>query len=276
MILYKKEVRNNTMKKTDIMQENLCIQKIITVIQGKNPNHHKLLTVKSRHSDAFVYVISGSCTYRFDDKTEFKVTAGDVFYLPYQSIYTMYIHTDDYKFIFCDFEFAEPSARRSALYSHQDLKNVDSLFFKLLNRYRSSANNSYIECMSILYSIYGLLQQNTQKSYIGKSKERNMIEARCYIDENFNLPEFSISQIAEKIKRMENEHINLKGRKIRGIADPAISKAETGESIADMFASQGVFFDYGDNERLAGKMQFHYRFAFDDEGIPMMYVFDNC
>ena len=203
MILYKKEVRNNTMKKTDIMQENLCIQKIITVIQGKNPNHHKLLTVKSRHSDAFVYVISGSCTYRFDDKTEFKVTAGDVFYLPYQSIYTMYIHTDDYKFIFCDFEFAEPSARRSALYSHQDLKNVDSLFFKLLNRYRASAKNTYIECMSILYSIYGLLQQNTQKSYIGKSKERNMIEARCYIDENFNLPEFSISQLAEKIKICE-------------------------------------------------------------------------
>ena len=203
MILYKKEVRNNTMKKTDIMQENLCIQKIITVIQGKNPNHHKLLTVKSRHSDAFVYVISGSCTYRFDDKTEFKVTAGDVFYLPYQSIYTMYIHTDDYKFIFCDFEFTEPSARRSALYSHQDLKNVDSLFFKLLNRYRASAKNTYIECMSILYSIYGLLQQNTQKSYIGKSKERNMIEARCYIDENFNLPEFSISQLAEKIKICE-------------------------------------------------------------------------
>ena len=168
------------------MQENLCIQKIITVIQGKNPNHHKLLTVKSRHSDAFVYVISGSCTYRFDDKTEFKVTAGDVFYLPYQSIYTMYIHTDDYKFIFCDFEFTELSARRSALYSHQDLNNVDSLFFKLLNRYRASAKNTYIECMSILYSIYGLLQKNTQKSYIGKSQERNMIEARCYIDENFN------------------------------------------------------------------------------------------
>ena len=203
MILYKKEVRNNTMKKTDIMQENLCIQKIITVIQGKNPNHHKLLTVKSRHSDAFVYVISGSCTYRFDDKTEFTVTAGDVFYLPYQSIYTMYIHTDDYKFIFCDFEFAEPSARRSALYSHQDLKNVDSLFFKLLNRYRASAKNTYIECMSILYSIYGLLQQNTQKSYIGKSKERNMIEARRYIDESFNLPEFSITLLAERIEMSE-------------------------------------------------------------------------
>lgn len=191
------------MKKIDIAQENLCIQRIISVIRNQNRNHHKLLPVKGRHCDAFVYVISGSCTYRFDDNIEFTVMTGDVFYLPYKSVYTMYIHTDDYKFVFCDFEFAEPSERHSALYSHQDLKNVDSLFFKLLNRYRASAKNTYIECMSILYSIYGLLQQNTQKSYIGKSKERSMIEARCYIDENFHLPEFSISQLAEKIKICE-------------------------------------------------------------------------
>lgn len=87
---------------------------------------------------------------------------------------------------------------------------------------------------------------------------------------------YTPSEIASAIRRMEREHPNLKGRKIRGIADPAISKAETGESIADMFAREGVFFDFGDNERLAGKMQFHYRLSFDREGIPMMYVFDTC
>ena len=41
-------------------------------------------------------------------------------------------------------------------------------------------------------------------------------------------------------------------------------------------ARNGVFFDFGDHERLPGKMQFHYRFAFDKNGIPMMYVFKNC
>ena len=87
---------------------------------------------------------------------------------------------------------------------------------------------------------------------------------------------YTPSAIAAAIKRMEAEHPNLEGRKIRGIADPAISKAETGESIADMFAREGVFFDFGDNARLAGKMQFHYRLSFDREGIPMMYVFENC
>ncbi|MBQ8525982.1 MAG: terminase family protein [Clostridia bacterium] len=83
-------------------------------------------------------------------------------------------------------------------------------------------------------------------------------------------------QIAAKIRTIEAEHPNLRGRRIHGIADPAIAKAETGQSIADMMAGEGVFFDFGDHERLPGKMQFHYRFAFDDEGIPMIYVFKNC
>ena len=187
------------MKKTDIMQERLCIQKIISVVQGKNPHHHKTLHINGRHSDAFVYVISGSCSYRFDDNTEFQATAGDVFYLPYRSVYTMYIHTDDYKFIFCDFQFAETEAKYSALYSNQEQKNADHLFLKLLKRYHSSSYSSYTECMSILYSIYSILQQDTQKSYLSKSKEKTMVDAKRYIDENYNNTNFSISLLAEKI-----------------------------------------------------------------------------
>lgn len=84
------------------------------------------------------------------------------------------------------------------------------------------------------------------------------------------------ARIAQKIRELESSHPNLSGRKIRGIADPAISKAETGQSIADMMAKEGVFFDFGDHQRLPGKMQFHYRLAFDKAGIPMMYVFNTC
>lgn len=180
------------------MQENVCIQRILSVVQGKIPSN-KLLSVKERHSDAFVYVTEGSCTYRFDDETEFKAAAGDVFYLPNRSVYTMYIHSEEYKFIFCDFEFAEAEARCSTICSNQELKNINNLFVKLLNRYNSSASNAYTECMSILYGIYSTLQQDTQKSYIGKSKERNMIKAKQLIDEGFNLPAFSISMLAEQL-----------------------------------------------------------------------------
>ena len=186
------------MDKINIMHENLCIQKIDSVIKAKNRHHHKLLTNNGRHSDAFVYILEGSCTYRFDDKIEFTATVGDVFYLPYQSVYTMFIHTDNYEFIFCDFEFTDSSSKREALYPHQKLNNIGSLFFKLLKRYHSSSKNTYIECMSILYHIYGILQQNTEQTYLSKNKKDDMTMAKRYIDEHFSQTELSIPLLAEK------------------------------------------------------------------------------
>ena len=83
-------------------------------------------------------------------------------------------------------------------------------------------------------------------------------------------------QVFAEIHRIETEHRWLQGKKIIGIADPAIWDAETGESIADVAARHQVFFSPGDHKRIPGWMQIHYRFAFDDNGFPMMYVFSNC
>ena len=43
-----------------------------------------------------------------------------------------------------------------------------------------------------------------------------------------------------------------------------------------MAESFGVYFDKGDNNRIPGWMQVHYRLQFDENGIPMMYIFSNC
>lgn len=83
-------------------------------------------------------------------------------------------------------------------------------------------------------------------------------------------------KVFAEIARIEREHRWLAGKKIIGIADPAIWDAETGESIADTAARHGVFFQAGDNKRIAGWLQMHYRLAFDENGFPMMYVFKNC
>jgi len=83
---------------------------------------------------------------------------------------------------------------------------------------------------------------------------------------------------ARRIKEIENDDPNLKGRNIIGIADPAIWSRSTGESIADMMekAPNHIIFSPGDHERIAGKMQFHYRFAFDEEGECLFQVFNTC
>ena len=83
-------------------------------------------------------------------------------------------------------------------------------------------------------------------------------------------------QIFREIKRVEDQHRWLKGRRIYGVADPSIWDASRGESVAEMAERQGVYFDPGDNARISGWMQMHYRLAFDANGIPMMYVFNTC
>lgn len=86
------------------------------------------------------------------------------------------------------------------------------------------------------------------------------------------------AEIAAEIKRIESEDPNLKGHRIRGVADPAIFDESRGESIAAMMerAPNFVYWGKGDNTRLAGKMQYHYRLAFDKDGLPMFQVFNTC
>ena len=83
-------------------------------------------------------------------------------------------------------------------------------------------------------------------------------------------------QVFSEIHKIEVEHPWLKGRNIIGVADPAIWSAETGESINDVASKHYVFFNKGDNKRIAGWMQMHHRFTFDENGYPALYIFSNC
>lgn len=83
-------------------------------------------------------------------------------------------------------------------------------------------------------------------------------------------------QVFREIHRIETEHEWLRGRNIIGVADPAIWSAETGESIADVAARYCVYFSKGDNKRIPGWMQCHYRMSFDSNGYAALYVFKNC
>lgn len=82
-------------------------------------------------------------------------------------------------------------------------------------------------------------------------------------------------QFAE-IARLEKEHPWLRDREIQGVADPAIWDASRGESIADTATRYGIYFSPGDHQRVPGWMQMHYRFQFDQNGYPRIYIFNNC
>ena len=68
------------------------------------------------------------------------------------------------------------------------------------------------------------------------------------------------------------------GIHVTGVADPAIWDRSRGMSVEEQIRSvfSGVSFTRGDNTRMPGKMQLHERLKFDEDGRPMLYVFDTC
>lgn len=80
----------------------------------------------------------------------------------------------------------------------------------------------------------------------------------------------------EKIASIEREHRWLRGKNIIGVADPSIWDASRGEAIADTAAKYYLYFTPGDNKRIPGWMQCHYRLQFDEEGRAMVYFFRTC
>ena len=80
----------------------------------------------------------------------------------------------------------------------------------------------------------------------------------------------------QEIARIEREHPWLRGKRIEGVADPAIWDSSRGESIAETAARYGLYFVPGDHKRIPGWMQVHYRLQFDENGYARLYVFSNC
>lgn len=86
----------------------------------------------------------------------------------------------------------------------------------------------------------------------------------------------SVDKVADLVKVYEDKY--EKGNQVIGYADPSIF-ADNGMpdgSIARIFERRGIYWQPADNSRIPGKMQVHYRLAFDADGLPMMYVFSNC
>ena len=103
----------------------------------------------------------------------------------------------------------------------------------------------------------------------------------CRQDHGEDVPNEGVKWIDDRIfaeiARIEREHPWLKGKRIQGVADPSIwAGVENGVSRYDTAVRHRVYFEKGNNDRIPGWMQCHYRLAFDENGYPMMYVFNTC
>ena len=87
---------------------------------------------------------------------------------------------------------------------------------------------------------------------------------------------WTADQVFAQIARIEREHPWLAGKRINGVADPAIFKTDGGPSIAEAGYKYGIYFEEGDNRRIPGWDQLRYRMQFNDYGQPRLQIFRNC
>lgn len=186
------------MKKTDITLTDVCLKNLIGVIKSNINNHPKPIYVSARHSDAFIYILSGGCTYTFEDNYEFTVDQGDILYLAHKSDYKMQIHTTKYEFIYCDFILDGDPFRKSDVYSPTDATDAEILFNRLLKEFRMFSKISFYKCISLIYDIYGIILMSKSNNYAERTADNKIVSAKEYIDANFADITLSVTALAEQ------------------------------------------------------------------------------
>ena len=173
----------------DITKNHLYIKRIINVWRSELKNcKNKPIYVDGRHSDALVYVLSGSCTYYFANGREFCVNTGDILYLAKGAVYRMNVNVDSHKYIYTDFEFDSDQVRKSDYYS--DIIGAENLFIKLLGAHKVG----FAKCASVLYSIYGEVISQSGKRPGARGE---VAVAKEYIDRNFSDLSLGITDLAQ-------------------------------------------------------------------------------
>lgn len=104
---------------------------------------------------------------------------------------------------------------------------------------------------------------------------KDPVEDRTYIYRELYLSETTVRDIAQTIKMMDNhESISLR------YADPAIWKGagnqNTGETVAQMFTTEHIYFQPAVNDRIAGKNAWHDALSPHKDGKPKLQIFSSC
>ena len=177
------------MDKIDITKNELYIKRIINVWRSEITDaKDKPIYVNSRHSDALVYIVDGSCTYSFEDGREFTVNTGDVLYLAKSDVYKMNVNVNRHRYIYTDFEFESDEKRKSDYYT--SVVSGENLFVKLL----SSHKTGFAECTAVLYMIYANILKAEKDVRLSRFDISKTLE---YIEKNFANPLIGVDALAE-------------------------------------------------------------------------------
>ena len=180
----------------DILQEKPYIDKVIAVSNNTLRQTTRKLSVNGRLSDAFVYILSGSCEYTFQDGEKFTVQDGDLLYLADSAVYEMKLQTEAYVHIYVNFRFGGENKYNSRVYKGGEQAYLWQ-FKKLHLAYKGESEKSKIECMRRLYEIYETIFELNERRYVPKTLKEKMEKSKEYIHLHYDDGALSVSRLAE-------------------------------------------------------------------------------
>lgn len=177
-----------------IIDRDLTLKTIVDIKKGTIPISN--CRTNSRVSDCFVYVTSGSATYKFGDRI-LKAEKGSIIFLAYQSTYEIYVTQPDYRFIFVDFFFEESSntALENDIFCGDSIAMMENVFLKFCRLWSSGTFSDRILCKSLLYQIYSEAAENASYRYILRSKREHINAIIQAIQNSYREADFSLEKL---------------------------------------------------------------------------------
>ena len=180
------------MKITDNEQN---ITAILGVKKGRIPPSSPACT--GRHSDCFVYVLTGEAEYYFDQKL-YVAKTGSIIYLAHNSKYTINVTDENYTYICIDFYFEnEPKeAFDNEIYVNKGVSMLKNSFENLYTLWNAGDYADKISCKSILYKIYAEITKSGFSKYVSADRRSHMENIVKFILDNLSDSELSITYLS--------------------------------------------------------------------------------
>ena len=148
-----------------------------------------------RHSDAFVYVLSGEAHYKFAEKS-ISVSKGDLLYLPKGGCYTIAITRHPYTFIYTDFLFDLPEAETVEADVFHCAPSLEHTFVKLLNLWLLGDFSDKLRCRALLYEVYAAAAKASALAQLSTEHTDRLDKVMTHLQANYTDPDLSVEQLA--------------------------------------------------------------------------------
>ena len=165
------------MKITDLEQGIIKIEDVYN--RRFIPGHPQ---TASRHSDCFVYVLTGHAEYFFDGKI-YIAMPGNIVYLAHNSQYSVRVTDENYTYFYVDFFFENPKQVifENEIYDAKSLPSLEKTFEKLYHLWKGGDVADRLMGKALLYRIYSEIMKNQVFAYVSAKNKNKMEQTVEYI-----------------------------------------------------------------------------------------------